>query len=264
MTRWTEAKLGGYSLLFGTVAVAVGYAFSPGRGMVDTVPSTSLADLTLAMARNATLSYTVAVVLVLGALLMLNGIVTLRKYAAPVPRLGLLGMAVGAFLQMVMRGFDYMLIGMGEAALGPDPEQSAQWLESALGMQRTVWGHRRGAGPGVAGAVHRRMALEHAGTVPRSGVRVDVRQRHRLHGAPGVAVGDIRGRRPARRLSPRLTGRHSPPAAGTPATRVQATRPPASRGRSAVCCGCPPGGRRRAESGPQPFPRRSSRSLVPR
>lgn len=75
MTRWTEARLGGYSLLFGTVAVAVGYALSPGRGMVDTVPSTSLADLTLAMARNATLSYTVAVVLVLGALLMLNGIV---------------------------------------------------------------------------------------------------------------------------------------------------------------------------------------------
>ena len=152
MTRWAEARIGGWSLLSGTVAVAVGYAFSPGRGMVDTVPSTSLGDLTLAMARNATLSYTVAVVLVLGALLMLNGIVTLRRYTAPVPRLGLLGMAVGAFLQMVMRGFDYMLIGMGEAALGPDPEQSAQWLETALGMQRTVWGlHFTGSVAGYAG-----------------------------------------------------------------------------------------------------------------
>lgn len=113
MKRLTEARLGGYSLLSGTVAVAVAFAFSPGRGMVDTVPNTSLSDLTLAMARNATLSYALAVVIVLGALLMLNGIVTLRKYAAPVPRLGLLGMAVGAFLQMVMRGFDYMLVGMG-------------------------------------------------------------------------------------------------------------------------------------------------------
>lgn len=148
----TEKRLGGYSLLFGTVAVAVAYAFSPGRGMVDTVSSTSLADLTMAMARNATLSYAVAVVLVLGALAMLNGIVTLRRYAAPVPRLGLLGMAVGSFLQMVMRGFDYMLVGMGEAALGPDPEQSAQWLESALDMQRTVWGlHFTGSVAGYAG-----------------------------------------------------------------------------------------------------------------
>ena len=83
MPRLTEARLGGYSLLCGTVAVAVGYAFSPGRGMVDTVPSTSLADLTLAMARNATLSYAVAVVLVLGALLMLNGILTLRGTPLP-------------------------------------------------------------------------------------------------------------------------------------------------------------------------------------
>ena len=152
MKRLTEAKLGGYSLLFGTVAVALAYAFSPGRGMVDTVPSTSLADLTLAMARNATLSYTVAVVLVLGALLMLNGIVTLRRYAAPVPRLGLLAMAVGLVLQMVMRGFDYMLIGMGEAALGPDPAQAEQWLASALAMQRTVWGlHFTGSVAGYAG-----------------------------------------------------------------------------------------------------------------
>ena len=152
MTRLTEARLGGYSLLFGTVAVAIAYAFSPGRGMVDTVSSTSLADLTMAMARNATLSYAVAVVLVLGALAMLNGIVTLRRYAAPVPRLGLLGMAVGSFLQMVMRGFDYMLVGMGEAALGPDLEQSAQWLESALDMQRTVWGlHFTGSVAGYAG-----------------------------------------------------------------------------------------------------------------
>ena len=148
----TDRRLGGYSLLFGTVAVAVAYAFSPGRGMVDTVSSTSLADLTMAMARNATLSYAVAVVLVLGALAMLNGIVTLRRYAAPVPRLGLLGMAVGSFLQMVMRGFDYMLVGMGEAALGPDPEQSAQWLASALDMQRTVWGlHFTGSVAGYAG-----------------------------------------------------------------------------------------------------------------
>ena len=148
----TDKRLGGYSLLFGTVAVAIAYAFSPGRGMVDTVSSTSLADLTMAMARNATLSYAVAVVLVLGALAMLNGIVTLRRYAAPVPRLGLLGMAVGSFLQMVMRGFDYMLVGMGEAALGPDPEQSAQWLASALDMQRTVWGlHFTGSVAGYAG-----------------------------------------------------------------------------------------------------------------
>lgn len=152
MARLTEARLGGWSLLAGTVAVAVASALSPGRGMVDTVPSTSLSDLTLAMARNATLSYTLAVVIVLGGLLMLNGIVTLRKYAAPVPRLGLLGMAVGAFLQMVMRGFDYMLVGIGGSALGPDPEQAAQALASALAMQRTVWGlHFTGSVAGYAG-----------------------------------------------------------------------------------------------------------------
>ena len=138
--RWTEQKIGGYSLLLGTVAAAVGYAFSPGRGMIDTVPSTSLTDLTLAMARNDAISYTVAVVIVLGALLMLNGIVTLRRYTAPLPRLGLLGMAAGSALQMVMRGFDYMIVGMGTSALDADPAQSEQWLQSAVAMQRTVWG----------------------------------------------------------------------------------------------------------------------------
>lgn len=45
-----------------------------------------------------------------------------------------------------------MLIGMGEAALGPDPAQSEQWLASALGMQRTVWGlHFTGSVAGYAG-----------------------------------------------------------------------------------------------------------------
>lgn len=148
----TEAKLGGCSLLFGTVGIAVAYAFSPGRGLVDTVPSNSLTDLTLAMARNATLSYAMTIVIVVGGLLMLNGIVTLRRYAAPVPRLGLLAMAVGSVLQMTMRGFDYMLVGIGTAALGTDPEQSAQALASALAMQRTVWGlHFTGSFAGYAG-----------------------------------------------------------------------------------------------------------------
>ena len=152
MTKLTEARLGGYSLLSGTVAVAVASALSPGRGMVDTVPSTSLSDLTLAMGRNDTLSYALAVVIVLAALLMLNGIVTLRRYAAPVPRLGLLGMTVGVVLQMVMRGFDYMLVGFGRAALGSDPEQAAQSLATALAMQRTVWGlHFTGSVAGYAG-----------------------------------------------------------------------------------------------------------------
>ena len=46
----TEKQLGGWSLLLGTAGVAVGYALSPGRGVVDNVPSNSLTDLTLAMA----------------------------------------------------------------------------------------------------------------------------------------------------------------------------------------------------------------------
>ena len=120
----TEKQLGGWSLLLGTVAVAVGYLLSPGRGAVDTVPSTNLTDLTLAMARNATLSYTVPVVIICGALLMLNGLLTLRRYAGPVPRLGLLAMAIALVLQMTMRGLDYMIVGMGLAALESDPPRS--------------------------------------------------------------------------------------------------------------------------------------------
>ena len=68
----TEKQLGGWSLLLGTAAVALGYALSPGRGVVDTVPSANLTDLTLAMARNAALAYTVPVVIICGALLMLT------------------------------------------------------------------------------------------------------------------------------------------------------------------------------------------------
>ena len=140
LRRLTDKQLGGWSLLLGMVAVGVGYGLSPGRGVVDTVPSTSLSDLTQAMARNATLSYTVPLVIIIGALLMLNGLLTLRRYAGPVARLGLLGMVVALILQMVMRGLDYMIVGMGLAALEGDAAESQEWLDSALAMQRMVWG----------------------------------------------------------------------------------------------------------------------------
>ena len=138
--RWTEKQLGGWSLLVGAAAVAVGYALSPGRGAVDTVPSTSLSDLTLAMARNEALSYTVPIVIIFGAVLMLNGIVALWRYAAPVPRIGLMAMAIALVLQMVMRGFDYMITGMGVASLESSGMESEEWLRSAQHLQRVVWG----------------------------------------------------------------------------------------------------------------------------
>ncbi|MDE0189244.1 MAG: hypothetical protein OXN80_09110 [bacterium] len=135
-----ESKLGGWSLLLGTLAVGVGYALSPGRGAVDTVPSTSLTDLTLAMARNQGLSYTVPIVILVGGLFMLYGLLTLRRHASPVAQLGLLGMAVGLVLQMVMRGLDYMITGLGVAALESEGTRSEEWLQSALEMQRLVFG----------------------------------------------------------------------------------------------------------------------------
>ena len=148
----TEKQLGGWSLLVGTAAVAVGYALSPGRGAVDTVPSTSLTDLTLAMARNEALAYTVPIVIIFGALLMLNGLLTLRRYAGPVPRLGLMAMAIALIIQMVMRGFDYMIVGMGVAALESNAVESEEWLQSALSMQRMVFGlHFTSSVAGFAG-----------------------------------------------------------------------------------------------------------------
>ncbi len=138
--RWTEKRLGGWSLLIGTAAVGAGYALSPGRGAVDTVPSTSLSDLTLAMARNEALSYTVPIVIIFGAVLVLHGLVTLWRHAAPVPRLGLLAMAIALALQMVMRGFDYMITGMGVASLESSGAESEEWLRSAVHLQRVVWG----------------------------------------------------------------------------------------------------------------------------
>ena len=152
--RLTEKQLGGWSLLVGTAAIAVGYALSPGRGAVDTVPSTSLTDLTLAMARNEALAYTVPIVIIFGALLMLNGLLTLRRYAGPVPRLGLMAMAIALVLQMVMRGFDYMIVGMGVAALESDAAKAEEWLQSALAMQRMVFGlHFTSSVAGFAGVV---------------------------------------------------------------------------------------------------------------
>ena len=84
LTRLTDRQLGGWSLMLGTVVLAVAYVLSPGRGTIDTVPSTSLTDLTLAMARNETLSYAMTVVVICGALLMLHGLLTVRRYAGPV------------------------------------------------------------------------------------------------------------------------------------------------------------------------------------
>ncbi len=135
-----DRRLGGWSLLAGTVVVALGYALSPGRGAVDSVPSTSLNELTLAMARNEFLSYTVPIAIIFGAVLMLHGLLTLRRYAGPVPRLGLLAMAVGLILLMAMRGLDYMIVGMGAAALEGEGDAAREWLQAALGMQRMAWG----------------------------------------------------------------------------------------------------------------------------
>jgi len=49
-------------------------------------------------------------------------------------------MAAGAALQMVMRGLDYMITGMGVAALETSGERSEEWLQSAHEMQRLVFG----------------------------------------------------------------------------------------------------------------------------
>ncbi len=135
----TEKQLGGWSLLLGAALVAVGYALSPGRGAVDTVPSANLTDLTLAMANNPVFAYSVPVVIIGGALLILNGLLTVRRYAGPVARLGLLGMAIGLTLQMILRGFDYTITGLGEGALN-DPDREQELLRSALDFQRMVYG----------------------------------------------------------------------------------------------------------------------------
>ena len=135
---WTEKRLGGWSLLLGTAVVAVGFVLSPGRGAVDNVPFVNLNDVTLAMGRNEALAYAAIVVILLGALLMLHGLLTLRRYAAPVPRLGLMAMALALVLQMAMRGLDYMIVSMGAAAVEGDAAQTEKWLDAALAMQR-VW-----------------------------------------------------------------------------------------------------------------------------
>ena len=227
--RLTEKRLGGWSLLLGMAAVAVGYALSPGRGVVDTVPSTNLTDLTLAMGRNAALAYTMPVVIILGALLMLNGLLTLRRHAGPVARLGLLRMVIALVLQMVMRGLDYMIIGMGVAALESDEAKSQEWLQSALEMQRMVWGYHFTSGVvgyagtaimalgfafrreplrlppalngivavlAVASGVHLRVAFGHTGAGIRARICGNVRSRSRLHGSVGVGVSVIERQRP--------------------------------------------------------------------
>lgn len=136
--RLTEKQLGGWSLLAGTAIVAVGFALSPGRGAVDNVSFVTLNDITLAMGRNETLAYVANIVIILGALLMLNGLLTLRRYAAPLPQLGLLAMSLALVLQMAMRGLDYMIAGMGGAALESGAAEAQEWLDAALATQR-VW-----------------------------------------------------------------------------------------------------------------------------
>ena len=48
-------------------------------------------------------------------------------------------MALALVLQMVMRGLDYMIVGMGVAALESEGMQSEEWLQSAIEMQRMVF-----------------------------------------------------------------------------------------------------------------------------
>ena len=135
----TEKQLGGWSLLIGAAAIAVAYVLSPGRGAIDTVPSTNLTDLTLAMGRNEALSYSLPILIIPGALLMLNGLLAARRHASPVARLGLTAMVAALIIQMVLRGFDYTLTGLGAAALN-DAAREEELLRSALTIQRLVYG----------------------------------------------------------------------------------------------------------------------------
>ena len=155
-----ERQLGGWSLLVGTAMVAVGFARSPGRGAVDNVSFVNLNDITLAMARNEVLAYASIIVIVFGGLLMLHGLLTLRRYAGPVPRLGLLAMALALVLQLVMRGLDYMITGVGAAALESDTVKSEEWLRSALEMQRVWFGlHFTSGVAGFAGTATMALGL---------------------------------------------------------------------------------------------------------
>ena len=155
-----ERQLGGWSLLIGTAVVAMGFVLSPGRGAVDNVSFITLNDITLAMARNEVLAYVTIIVIIFGALLMLHGLLTLRRYAGPVPRLGLVAMALALVLQMVMRGLDYMITGMGVAALDSDAVKSQEWLQSALEMQRVWFGlHFTSGVAGFAGTATMALGL---------------------------------------------------------------------------------------------------------
>ena len=85
---------------------------------------------------------------------------TLRRYAGPVSRLGLLAMALALVLQMVMRGLDYMITGMGAAALESDAVKSEEWLQSALEMQRVWFGlHFTSGVAGFAGTATMALGL---------------------------------------------------------------------------------------------------------
>ena len=231
--RLTERQLGGWSLLLGTAVVAVGFVLSPGRGAVDNVSFVNLDDITLAMGRNETLAYVTIVVIIIGALLMLHGLLTLRRFAGPVPRLGLLAMALALVLQMVMRGLDYMITGMGAAALESDAVKSEEWLESALATQRVWFGlHFTSGVAGFTGTAVMALGLAyqpepvrlpralngivavlavaslavfitdvafgHAGVGLRARVCGHVRIRARLHGSAGAGAGVIT-RRPGER-----------------------------------------------------------------
>ena len=85
-------------------------------------------------------------------------------------------------VQMVVRGldYDYVIIGMGVAALASDGLRSEEWLDSALEMQRMVFGR--------------------AETGVRAHICGDLRGRNRLRGPAGVGaviVKDDRGSQPA-------------------------------------------------------------------
>ena len=163
----TEKRLGGWPLCFGTAAAAAGYAPSPGRGAVETVPSNSLTDLTPTMARNEGLAYTAPVVIISGALLMLHGFLTPEAVCGTCP-----------------------------AARPPGSGHRVGAAEDCARVRLHDPRHgSRGAGRGTAGGVHRGLAFGRAETGVRAHICGDVRGQTHLRGPAGVAAVIVKGDR---------------------------------------------------------------------
>lgn len=143
-------KVGGLSLIFGTISMIVFGMLEPGAALVNPADVTDLSGMNKAMADNANLSHLTATVLLFSSMLLIYGFMQIWL-AIPsgggASHIARIGVVVGIFAiscLAITRGLNHVIVHLVVHGAGPGVDHQAQ-ESTALAVQAVKYGLRYAA-----------------------------------------------------------------------------------------------------------------------